>query len=73
MWIKSEADFERMLDETIAAGRCPYNPEPLKHLPIGMRHCPWCGSMVVAGMPHGPVDPCMVKEAGRRLEGGERE
>lgn len=36
---------------------CDFNPEVLVGRPIGMFHCPSCGTMVVAGGPHGPVDP----------------
>ena len=35
---------------------CSYDPEPLIGVPLGMHHCPNCGTMVVAGIPHGPVD-----------------
>jgi hypothetical protein len=33
---------------------CPESPERLKGAPLGMYHCPWCGCMQVAGMPHFP-------------------
>lgn len=33
---------------------CDFDPETLKGQPIGMFHCPQCGEMVVAGMPHPP-------------------
>jgi hypothetical protein len=32
--------------------QCPYKPEELKGLPLGMHHCPICLQMVVAGLPH---------------------
>lgn len=35
---------------------CPFPMDPLlwpKGAPIGMYHCPYCGDMVVAGLPHG--------------------
>jgi hypothetical protein len=35
---------------------CGYKPEELVGVPLGMHHCPECGTMVVAGCPHGPVD-----------------
>lgn len=38
-------------------GQCPYPIEHMKGLPIGMHHCPLCGTMVVAGMPHHDIDP----------------
>jgi len=31
---------------------CPEKPEKLLGLPIGMYHCPYCGMMVIAGLPH---------------------
>lgn len=34
---------------------CPYKPELLKGLPLGMFHCPICLNMVIAGLPH-PTD-----------------
>jgi len=36
--------------------KCSYDPEILKGQPIGMFHCPECGEMVVAGMPHPDYD-----------------
>jgi len=34
--------------------RCPFPIDPLFLIgqPIGMYHCPYCGSMVLAGAPH---------------------
>lgn len=34
--------------------RCPWpwEPQQLVGAPLGQYHCPWCGAMVVAGMPH---------------------
>ena len=34
--------------------QCPYDPTPLMGEPIGMFHCPLCGDMVIAGLPHPP-------------------
>jgi hypothetical protein len=31
---------------------CPFDPEPLIGLPLGMFHCEYCGEMVLAGMAH---------------------
>lgn len=31
---------------------CTYKPELLVGVPLGMFHCPECGEMVVAGLPH---------------------
>ena len=38
--------------------KCPFNPVIYLNKPIGMFHCPWCGEMVLAGVPH--VDYPMV-------------
>ena len=40
------------LDALVKADKCPYEPEHLKGVPMGMFHCDVCGEMVVAGMPH---------------------
>jgi hypothetical protein len=31
---------------------CPEDPVELRGAPIGMYHCPYCGMMVMAAMPH---------------------
>jgi hypothetical protein len=35
---------------------CKYKPELLVGVPLGMFHCPECGEMVVAGLPHHKQD-----------------
>lgn len=35
--------------------KCSERPELLVDSPIGQYHCPDCGAMVMAGVPHGPV------------------
>lgn len=30
----------------------PWDPEQLEGAPLGQYHCPYCGGMVVAGVPH---------------------
>lgn len=30
----------------------PWDPQQLVGAPLGMYHCPYCGAMVVAGLPH---------------------
>jgi hypothetical protein len=37
---------------------CKENPEALNGAPLGQYHCPDCGAMVVAGIPH--TDLCAV-------------
>lgn len=32
--------------------KCTYDPTPLKGLPIGQFHCPECGEIILAGVPH---------------------
>ncbi|MFJ3537018.1 hypothetical protein ACIPQA_16295 [Streptomyces sp. NPDC090109] len=34
--------------------RCPWpwEPQQLVGAPLGQYHCPYCGAMVMAGMPH---------------------
>lgn len=32
--------------------KCTYDPSTLIDVPIGMFHCPECGEMVMAGLPH---------------------
>ena len=34
---------------------CAEKPERLAGMPLGQYHCPDCGAMVVAGVPHGTV------------------
>jgi hypothetical protein len=35
-------------------GDCPHDPRELKGEPIGQYHCPVCGEVVIAGLPHEP-------------------
>lgn len=32
--------------------KCPFDPMTLKGEPLGMLHCPECGEMILAGVPH---------------------
>lgn len=32
--------------------RCEHDPKTQSYAPIGMYHCPECGVMVLAGLPH---------------------
>ncbi len=34
---------------------CAHKPESLVGEPLGMYHCPDCGAMVLAGLPHLPL------------------
>jgi len=41
---------------------CAEKPEELKGAPIGMYHCPDCGAMVIAGVPHPQIcKQCLIK------------
>jgi hypothetical protein len=44
---------------------CPERPEELLGAPIGQYHCPWCGEMQVAGIPHLAPEPTYEEEYGR--------
>lgn len=42
---------------------CNERPEALLNAPIGMYHCPDCGAMVLAGVPHPPLCKlCLARE-----------
>jgi hypothetical protein len=45
-------DIEAPLNE--AGERCPWpwEPQQLIGAPMGQYHCPYCGAMVLAGLPH---------------------
>lgn len=42
------------VDEVFPAN-CRERPELLLDVPMGMYHCPDCGAMQLAGIPHSPV------------------
>lgn len=46
--------------------KCTFDPEIYKDVPLGMFHCPECGEMVLAGLPH-PVNPDMTLWNGMEL------
>ena len=48
---------------------CVEKPEELKGVPIGMYHCPDCGTMVIAGVPHPQIcKQCLNKLINDREE-----
>lgn len=57
---KDAAGINLAVDLTITAPlneegeRCPWpwDPQRLVGAPLGMYHCPYCGAMVMAGIPH---------------------
>lgn len=46
---------KKQLFELFKSGKCPYEPEHLIGIPLGMFHCEICGIMICAGMPHGSI------------------
>lgn len=40
------------MSEQAKAAACPEKPERLLGQPIGQYHCPSCGMMLIAGLPH---------------------
>ena len=50
------------LDELLKEGKCPHRPELYGHLPLGNYHCPICGTLVVAGIPHPKIYPPWTPE-----------
>jgi hypothetical protein len=40
------------VDKLVAEDRCPFEPEHMIGVPLGMFHCDVCGEMVVAGVGH---------------------
>jgi hypothetical protein len=42
---------EQDFNPTVTPTTCTYDPQEAKG-PIGMFHCPECGEMVLAGVPH---------------------
>ncbi len=40
------------MDKVVKKERCKYDPTAMAGMPIGMFHCPECGEMVLAGLPH---------------------
>jgi len=46
-----------------AGAACEEDPVRLKGQPIGMYHCPLCGEMCLAGVPHPHRYDCPIVEA----------
>lgn len=47
--------------------RCPWpwEPQQLVGVPMGQYHCPYCGAMVIAGIPH--LDYAELERAEREV------
>lgn len=52
---------------------CDFDPEPLKGVPLGMFHCPYCGEMVLAGAEHPDYDWLDTPEGQAEIEQHMRE
>lgn len=60
---------EELHQLVVIEGNCPYDPRSLKGAPIGMFHCPLCGTMVLAGVVHGPINEgLLVQMRGSTME-----
>jgi hypothetical protein len=54
----------RCMDEReLFPALCVEKPELLEGAPIGMYHCPDCGAMVMAGMPHPALCAACIEQA----------
>ena len=42
-------------DQKLFLANCVGKPEALAGVPLGQYHCPECGAMVIAGLPHPPM------------------
>ena len=45
-------DIEAPLNEEGERCPWPWEPQQLIGVPLGQYHCPYCGAMVIAGVPH---------------------
>ncbi len=45
-------DIQGPLNESGEECPWPWDPEQLVGAPLGQYHCPYCGAMVMAGLPH---------------------
>jgi hypothetical protein len=51
-------------EEELVDAPCSEKPELLIGVPLGMYHCPECGSMLCAGFPHGQMCKGCAKKSG---------
>ena len=60
--------FGYLLMESGTMTKCSFDPtaDIYKDAPIGMFHCPECGEMVVAGIPHPDYDALLDEDALRK-------
>lgn len=50
--LAERTDIQAPLNEQGERCPWPWDPEQLKFVPLGQYHCPYCGAMVIAGVPH---------------------
>lgn len=50
--LSKRLDIEAPLNEDGERCPWPWGPQQLTNAPIGQYHCPYCGAMVLAGLPH---------------------
>ena len=48
--------------------KCKEDPTKLKGQPIGMYHCPECGEMLIAGIPHLDYDNIDYSDVTRKTD-----
>lgn len=54
--------YDDDLEETFPAN-CNEKPEKLRGTPLGQYHCPDCGAMIIAGVPHPELcKPCLERK-----------
>jgi hypothetical protein len=51
------ADIEAPRNEEGERCSWPWEPQQLLGVPMGQYHCPYCGAMCVAGLPHPDYGP----------------
>lgn len=51
-WNGPDGTIEGPLNEMGERCPWPWDPQQLKGAPIGQYHCPYCGGMQLAGIPH---------------------
>lgn len=49
---RERPDLDPPLNESGEPCPWPWDPQQLAGAPLGQYHCPYCGAMVIAGVPH---------------------
>ena len=50
--LSERLDIDAPLNEMGERCPWPWEPQQLVNVPLGQYHCPYCGAMVIAGVPH---------------------